>query len=305
MAGTQLEIVVKGRRQSALSTQPHRVGPAFLGNGFVIEEHHMNSFEMPDHWIPNYLVTLSFSPQRSKRFYFEAGRERETVIEAGSCDVVAPCEMRKFRFKGEARAILLSIEPEILQSMIAGPSGGNALELIRRWHGADPILQDLLMKLRAEVQGGFPAGALLSEHLCTKLAEQLIERHSIGKLKVDRYKGGLSGFRLSQVIEFIDSHLELNLTAGELARVAGLSKYHFGKAFSASIGMSPHRFMLARRIDRSRSLLVHSGLPLAQIAAAVGFSSQSHFTTVFLERIGATPGRYRSTRRPVSVAFDS
>jgi AraC family transcriptional regulator len=55
---------------------------------------------------------------------------------------------------------------------------------------------------------------------------------------------------------------------------------------------------------RSRELLINSDLPLAQVADAVGFSSQSHFTTVFLERTGVTPGRYRSMRRPLSVTVD-
>ena len=302
MADARLEMVVNGQRQTALSTTPLIAGPAFLGNGFLMEEHDMRTFELPDHWIPHYLVTFELAPRPGKRVLFEAGRERETVLESEDVDVVAPQEVRKFRFEGEAKTIVLAIQPEVMQSMISSPRDGNAFELIRRWRGTDHILRDLLLKLRSEIQSDFSAGPFLAEHLCTKLAEELIQRYSIGKLKLDRYKGGLPGNKLNQAMDYIDSSLERNLTTGEIGRAVGLSKYHFGKAFSTSTGMTLHSFVLSRRMRRSQELLVGSDLPLAHIADAVGFSSQSHFTTVFLERTGVTPGRYRSMHRPHSVA---
>jgi AraC family transcriptional regulator len=301
MADARVEMVVNGRRQAALSTTPLIAGPAFLDNGFLMEEHNMRTFELPDHWIPNYLVTFELSPRPGKRVLFEAGRERETVLESGGVNVVAPREVRKFRFEGEARATILSIEPEALRSMISSPRDGDAFELIRLWRGTDRILRDLLLKLRSEIQSDFPTGPFLAEHLCTELAEELIQRYSIGKLKLDRYKGGLPGNKLNQALDYIDSSLDRNLTTGDIGRAVGLSKYHFGKAFSTTTGITLHSFVLARRMRRSRELLVGSDLPLAHIADEVGFSSQSHFTTVFLERTGVTPGRYRSMRRPRSV----
>jgi AraC family transcriptional regulator len=216
---------------------------------------------------------------------------------------VAPHEVRNFRFEGEARTLILSIEPQVLQSMTSGSGGANAFELIRHWHGTDHILRDLLMRLRGEVQSGFPAGSLLAEHLSTELSAELIQRYSIGKLRLDEYKGGLPGAKVKQVIDYVEAYLGMSLTTDEIARVAGVSKHHFGKAFSRTTGMTLHNFVLSRRIRQSREFLIHSELPLAQIAEAVGFSSQSHFTTVFLERTGVTPGRYRSSHRPQSLAF--
>jgi AraC family transcriptional regulator len=303
MASDRLEIVVKGQRQTALNTTPLLTGPAFVDTGLRMEEHEMRSFEMPDHWIPNYLVVFVRVPRPGKRFYVEGGREREFVVENGSSDVVGPQEMRNFRFEGEARSLILSIEPQVLQSMTTGSSSANAFELIRHWHGTDHILRDLLMRLRGEAQSGFPTGPLLAEHLSTELSAQLIQRYSIGKLRLDEYKGGLPGAKVKQVVDYVEAYLGLRLTMDEIARAAGLSKYHLGKAFSRSTGMTLHHFVLARRMGQSRELLVHSDLPLADIAAAVGFSSQSHFTTVFLERTGITPGRYRSKHRPLLMAM--
>jgi len=108
---------------------------------------------------------------------------------------------------------------------------------------------------------------------------------------------------LRRALEYIDECLNLNLSGNSIATVAGLSKYHFGKAFKQSTGMTLHGYVLNRRISRSRDLLARSDLPLAAIAAAAGFSNQSHLTTVFSTRIGMSPRVYRKVRRPVSVSF--
>jgi AraC family transcriptional regulator len=106
------------------------------------------------------------------------------------------------------------------------------------------------------------------------------------------------------VLEYIDAYLSLNLNGNAIAGIAGLSKYHFGKAFRQRTGMTLHGYVLARRIGRAQELLVKSGLPLAAVAEAAGFSNQSHFTSVFSTRMGIPPGSYRQMmRRRVSVSL--
>jgi AraC family transcriptional regulator len=136
-----------------------------------------------------------------------------------------------------------------------------------------------------------------------KTCEELIQRYSIGSLRLDRYKGGLSGAQLRRTLEYIDESLDGDLTRKRIADVAGLSKYHFGKAFRESTGMSLHSYVLARRMRRSQELLVKSDLPLTAIADATGFSNQSHFTSAFSSRMGVSPGSYRQMRGRVSVSL--
>jgi AraC family transcriptional regulator len=115
--------------------------------------------------------------------------------------------------------------------------------------------------------------------------------------KLNQYTGGLSGAQLRRTMKYIDEFLDLDLTGENIAAVAGLSKYHFGKAFRHSTGMTVHSYVLARRMRRSQVLLAKSDLPLAAIAQAAGFSSQSHFTSVFSTRVGIPPGSYRNSQR--------
>ena len=99
------------------------------------------------------------------------------------------------------------------------------------------------------------------------------------------------------MLEFVDSNLGQDLTGKAISGVAGLSKYHLGKAFRQATGVSLHGYVLERRMRRAEKLLVKSDLPLAALAEAAGFSSQSHFTSVFSTRAGITPSAYRQTRR--------
>jgi transcriptional regulator GlxA family with amidase domain len=111
------------------------------------------------------------------------------------------------------------------------------------------------------------------------------------------YRGGLSGNQLSRTLQFIDANTALKLTTATLATAVGLSKYHFGKAFKQSTGMTLHSYVLERRMRRSRELLADSDLPLAAVAHATGFANQSHFTALFSTRIGISPGAYRRSAK--------
>jgi len=298
----RLEMVVDGRRQTALPTPDFtsRTSPA---EGFLMEGHQLSSFELPDHWIPFYGIGLQFVQETAKRCYFQDGKHHEDPIQNGDSFVIAPQELRRYRFEGGCKLVLVSIEPVVLQDMVAGSPARNPFELTRTWNGQDLVLRDFVLKLKAEVMSGYPAGPLYAESLCTKLAEELIKRYSIGRPLLDRYKGGLSGAQLRRVLEHVDENLGLDLTGNAIGRVAGLSKYHFGKAFRQTTGVTLHGYVLTRRMRLAQELLVKSDLPLAAIAEAAGFSNQSHFTNVFSTRIGITPGSYRQKRRPVSVAI--
>jgi AraC family transcriptional regulator len=299
----RLEMVVGGRRQTALPTTPDFTSRTSPSDGFFMEGIRLSSFELPDHWIPFYGVGLQTVQGTAKRFFFQDGRHHEDAIHTDDMFVIAPQELRQYRTEiVEGKLSMVSIDPVVLQDLVAG---SNSFELTRLWLGRDPVLKDLVLKLQAEVTAGHPTGPLLGESICTRLAEELIQRYSIGRPRLDRYKGGLSGAQLRRTLEFIDEFLDLDLTGKSIAGVAGLSKYHFGKAFRQSTGMPLHSYVLARRMRRSQELLVKSDLPLAAVAEAAGFSNQSHFTSVFSSRMGISPGSYRQMRRRVSVSFST
>ncbi len=151
-----LEMVVGGRRQTALPVTPDFTSRTSPLEGFFMEGSRLSSFEMPDYWIPFYGVGLQYTRQTAKRFFFQDGRHRELPLENEDCLVIAPQELRQYRFEGAGKFILVSIEPIVMQEIIAGsPGSANPFELTRTANGPNPILEDLVLKLQAEVTAGY------------------------------------------------------------------------------------------------------------------------------------------------------
>ena len=101
--------------------------------------------------------------------------------------------------------------------------------------------------------------------------------------------------RTSQLAEqlraFFDARLFETVTLASAAHRLDASRTHLARAFSQTFGIAPHAYLLGRRIEASRQRLL-DGQPLAEVAVAVGFYDQSHFTRCFKRHLGTTPGRY-------------
>ena len=102
---------------------------------------------------------------------------------------------------------------------------------------------------------------------------------------------------LAGVREYIDRHYAKPLTIDRLAARAGLSPFHFIRAFRAAFGATPHQYVRARRIDRAKDLLVTTSFPVTEICDQIGFSSLGSFSSLFRRLTGETPAEYRAGRR--------
>jgi AraC-like DNA-binding protein len=114
-------------------------------------------------------------------------------------------------------------------------------------------------------------------------------------------KGRLDRRRLFRVLDYIDRHLEGDVTLDSMASVACLSRFHFARAFKQAVGQSPFRYVIARRLERAKVLLIEGEAPLVEIALDLQFSSQANFSRAFRQSTGMAPGQYR---REVTAARD-
>lgn len=113
-----------------------------------------------------------------------------------------------------------------------------------------------------------------------------------------RPKSGLPKWRFKRVVAYVEENLGTNVTLADMANAAGLSRMHFAAQFRVLTGLRPHEYLLRQRIERAQHLLVTTRDPLVEIALAVGFQTQAHFTTVFRRFVGDTPYQWRSANRP-------
>src|SRR6476660_2621744 len=109
--------------------------------------------------------------------------------------------------------------------------------------------------------------------------------------------GGLTAGALRRVREYVQVHLNESIDLSMLAAVAGLSMHHFAREFKQSAGVTPHHYLIQKRIERAQQILAQTDLSLAEIAYTVGFSDQGHLARHFRALLGTTPREFRRSQR--------
>lgn len=159
---------------------------------------------------------------------------------------------------------------------------------------SSPMARQLAGMGRDFVLNGFQGGRLAAEALaCLALTEV---QSLCNKAAVEPKATTLSRAALKRVVEYIDANVDQDLGLGAIAGIACLSPAHFSRAFTATTGQPPSRYVMERRVHRAKILLETTSLPVAEIACRVGFSSQSHLTACFRSQIGVTPAAFRKAR---------
>ncbi len=161
---------------------------------------------------------------------------------------------------------------------------------------SDLLVQHLGLTLLNEHKNGTPQGNLYAELLIQTLTLHLLKNYSNAKSVVENTHGGLSGYKLRRVKEFIDAKLEEDLSLSNLAAVADLSQFHFARAFRKSTGQTTQQYLTTRRIERAKQLLAEDNLPLVEVGLQTGFKNQSHFTTLFRKYTKFTPKMWRELK---------
>ena len=106
-------------------------------------------------------------------------------------------------------------------------------------------------------------------------------------------RGGLRPRMLRCICEYIDSHIEQRIKLEQLAKLSDLSVYHFARAFKQSVGLTPHQYLMRRRVERAIELIKSTNMRLSEIASTAGFADQSHCSRQFKQYVGMSPRAYR------------
>jgi len=109
-------------------------------------------------------------------------------------------------------------------------------------------------------------------------------------------RGFLAPWQVRKTVAYVESQLGEAITLAELAKITRLSVSHFSRAFRGSLGESPHRYIMSRRVGRAQGEMLTTREPLCQIALSCGFADQAHLCRVFLRAVGCSPHRWRRAR---------
>lgn len=156
----------------------------------------------------------------------------------------------------------------------------------------DKVIRQLAQAWFDEIAQCGECGRLFMDGLATAIVTHVYRTYADAAFpKIT--KGGLTPRDAKRVLSYIETNMHQDIGLAELASSVSLSAHYFTAAFKSTLGMPPYRYLLHRRVDRAKELLLTAKLPAAKIAEEVGFSSQSQFTTNFRKIVGKTPARYR------------
>jgi AraC family transcriptional regulator len=161
----------------------------------------------------------------------------------------------------------------------------------------DRVMYGLANALLDPVERANERSTLFIDHVALAFMAHVLRTYGNAAVRDDLTAGALSPWQLRRVLDFFATHLSDDPTVAELASECGLSAGYFSRAFRQTTGVTPHQWLIRKRIERARQLLLGNGLGLADIALVCGFVDQSHFTRVFAKLEGDSPGRWRQRNR--------
>ncbi len=187
-------------------------------------------------------------------------------------------------------ALILSLPPSLLD-VVAEEHGFDSRRVVvrNRFQVRDPQLENIGWALKTEMESNYPSGRLYVESLAVSVASRLVSAYSSVAQHMPQQTGGLGGRRFKQTLAYIEDNLSEDLSLSQLASVAGISASHFKTLFRESAGVPLHQYVIQRRIDRAKDMLMADKLSIAEIAFATGFSHQSHLARHMRRASGLSP----------------
>jgi AraC family transcriptional regulator len=183
------------------------------------------------------------------------------------------------------------ISVRLAPSLVASTAEALALpkdrsELAPRIGARDPLVEHVVRALQAELEAPEPAGRIYADGLAVALTTRLLQNFTtLGAAG----RQTLSKPQIRRLVEFIEANLEDNLSLEQLADVVGMSIPHLTTLFRRTMGQSVHAYVMERRVQRARDLLLGPEMSIAEVALETGFAHQSHLARWMRRLLGVTP----------------
>ncbi len=184
------------------------------------------------------------------------------------------------------------LAPQLLSEASESMCGYASSRIVERGAALDPFLRQVGNHVAARLRRATSVRMFYLDSIAHLLAEHLVANYGCAPIRTTR-EVGLPKHLLNRAIEFIESNLTRCLTLGCIAAAVELSPFHFARLFRLSTGTSPHRYVTHRRLEKAKQLLLDTNYSLSDVAAAAGFSHQSHMTYLFGRVAGTTPKLFR------------
>ncbi|MBI3728925.1 MAG: helix-turn-helix transcriptional regulator [Burkholderiales bacterium] len=221
--------------------------------------------------------------------------ERQGVRLHGQFCVVPGGSSTRWTLTQPATSLLLRLSPQILNDTAEAMNlGTQNTQLAPAIHIRDPQIECIGWMMQAEDHDAYPGGRIFADSLAVALAARLFAVQS-RKPATDPVAGSsLPTWRLRHVIDYIEAHLDSDLTLAELAVVAGFSLSHFKSLFRQATGTPVHRYVMERCLHHARLLMMEGKQSMTEIAMETGFAHTSHLARSMRRVLGLSPAQVRA-----------
>jgi AraC family transcriptional regulator len=179
--------------------------------------------------------------------------------------------------------LVSNVAREVMDGEITEVHLNDALKVV------DPVVTACVNALALEAQQNAGGGTLYAEAVGTQLAVHLLRRYATTSFREAFKQGALSPAQQRRIIEYIQDSLQEHLSLETLAQVVKLGQCNFRRRFRETFNVSPHAYVVQRRIERACRLLGESGSSVKEVAFSCGFADQSHMTRAFRANLNTTP----------------
>jgi AraC family transcriptional regulator len=206
---------------------------------------------------------------------------------------------------GSSDMLMLYLRQDMIDAVASEcPSlSGRSASLDLSLGTVDPLLEQLVLSvlqvLKTTEDG---SSALYVDSLVRTLVMHLLRRR--GTSAEDERPPTADQLGMGRVLDLIEAELGMDLTIPLLAREAQQTAQTFARTFRRSIGTTVHQYVLSRRLERAKDLLVSTDLPVVDVAQQTGFASQSHLATALKRLTGVTPGQFRRSLNSREISSD-
>lgn len=227
-------------------------------------------------------------------------------VGVGDLCLAPPGVATRVELHGRSRGIIITLPTHRVRDLLESALGRSVADFAGLHVGAfqDPALQRLVWPMwRDMARYADSHNRLRADGELATLVARLAE---LAFPKAPRSRGprGLSPRQRNRILDYLDAHTADALSLREMARLVGYSEFHFIRAFKATLGLTPHQYLLRLRLRKAGALIVAGRDPLADIAYQLGFSSQAHLTAAFSSILGISPGALRRGVSPASLRDD-
>lgn len=261
--------------------------------GIKLEHYKSCPAERPEVTTHSFLAAVCLSGTGHADYTPCKAKEFRALYEPGSVSFTGPGVIPPYRFTGSIEFVVIEVAPKFIVWAADELVAKRPIDIAQSFAVREEGIRHILLTMHYELLNGFQSGRLFGECIGLSFATTLLTRHSTLPISNAQYKGGLPQHKLRQVAEYIDVNLASALSLSGMSNQLGMGPCHFARAFSESVGVSPHQYVLRRRIERALRLLKGSHPSLAEMSRELGFSSQGHFSTVFHRFVGVSPSSYR------------